>query len=711
MEAVCFRHTDKPGKYFCSKYERYLCDECIACQDPNIYCKFRQMCFLWEIAKRGTPAMQDAAHSVKNEIRTDRADTAAQPVKITFLPSDKTVEIPKGATVLEAALKGSIYINARCSGKGVCGSCKVKIKEGKVECEDTPLFDEDDKNKGYVLACKAKITGSTTVLVPEENKARALKILEEGSEVREKLLAGRSISPFVSIVPLELTPPSLDDASSDLERVRHALAKAGFGKAYTFISLPVLRELSLLLRNNNWKINIVLLHHGFTDEIIKADAYAPSYKLYGIAVDMGTTSVVAYLVDLSTAHVTGLTSTQNRQVVCGEDVISRIICAQGKDGLEQFHDYAISTINSLVDELVAVTNVKREEILSFAVAGNTVMIQSVLKLDPSGIRTEPYVPVAVDFPVFHAKNIGLNIFPMAGVYVVPGNAAYVGGDITAGILISGLNKRESVSLFIDVGTNGEMVLGNREWIMTASCSAGPAFEGGGIRHGMRALPGAIDSVKIDRETHAVTLGTIDGELPAGICGSGMISLIASLFLNNILDSAGKFHDKSPEDRVRQGKFGPEFVVAWQKDSQLEEDIIITETDIATLIQSKAAVYAGIMTLLKSAGITPDKIERIQLAGGFGRQIDFEMAIMLGMLPDVEVKKFEYLGNSSVAGTYLALVSEDARRELLALSKKMTYLDFSSSNLFYDEYMQALFLPHTNIRSFPSVEKSIQKKRA
>jgi uncharacterized 2Fe-2S/4Fe-4S cluster protein (DUF4445 family) len=703
MEPVCYKHSDRAGKYYCSKYERYLCEDCIKCQDPSLYCKFRKMCFIWEAVKHGMPDME--AEIISSEEKKKVKGKGR--VTVTFLPSNKKVEVEKGTTLLEAAYKGDIYINARCGGKGVCGSCKVKLESGKLDCEDSPLFDKD-KEKGFVLACKAAVKGDISISVPEENKARALKIVRDGFHVKEKLFAGRKIGPLVSIIPLELPQPSLDDASSDLERVRHAIGKAGFGNANIYISLAVLRDLSALLRKNDWKVNIALLHHGFTHEIIKVESYNHLYKLYGLAVDMGTTSVVAYLVDLKSGEVIGSTSTQNRQVVCGEDVISRIICAKGINGLQKFHDYAINTINSLADELIAVTKINRDDILSFAVAGNTVMTQSVLKLDPSSIRTEPYVPVAVDFPILHAKNIDLDIYPRAGIYVVPGNAAYIGGDITAGILISGLNKRESISLFIDVGTNGEMVLGNRDWMMTASCSAGPAFEGGGIRHGMRALPGAIDSVAIDPRTFEVTLGVIDNEPPAGLCGSGMISLLSSLFITGILDSSGKFSDKYSGSRIKQGKFGKEFIVVWQKDSQFEEDIVITEADIAILLQSKAAVYAGIMTLLKSAGISLEAIERIQLAGGFGKFIDFGQAITLGMLPDMEISKFEYLGNSSMAGAYLALVSDDARNELLVISKAMTYIDFSSSNLFYDEYRQALFLPHTDMRTFPSVERRLGK---
>lgn len=709
MEPSCFRHTDKPGKYYCSKYEQYLCIDCLACQDPKAYCKFRKSCFIWEIVKHGTPDMQDASMSGKKEKKAKKVNKdVLKYAAITFLPSNQKVGAEIGSTLLDAAHKGGIYINAGCGGKGVCGSCKVKIESGKVDFGDTPLFSDEDREKGFVLACKGEITGDVTVVVPEANKARALKIVEDGAGLKEKLLARRRIKPLVSVVPLELTTPSLDDASSDLDRVRHGLSKSGYNSKKISISLPVLRSLSQALRANAWKVNIALISHGSSYEIIRVAASDSPPEFYGVALDMGTTSVVACLVDFRNGLVAGTTSAQNRQVVCGEDVISRIIFSQRKDGLERLHDYAISTTNFLIDELLSVTNVKRDDILSLSVAGNTVMTQLMLKLDPSAIRTEPYVPAAVEFPFFYAKEIGINIYPEAGVYIVPGNAAYVGGDITAGILASGLNNMEDVTLFIDVGTNGEMVLGNKEWMMSASCSAGPAFEGGGIRHGMRALPGAIEGVKIDPVTFEVSLDVIDNELPAGICGSGMISLIASLFLTGILDASGKFMEKQISDRLRRGKYGYEFVLAWKKDTQIEEDILITEVDITTLMQSKAAVYAGIMTLLKSAGISLDAINHIQVAGGFGKHIDFELAVIIGMLPDADIKKFEYLGNSSIAGAYLALVSEDARNDLLAISKKMTYVDFSSSNLFYDEYMQALFLPHTDLRSFPGVAKRLKK---
>ncbi len=718
MEPKCFRHKEETGKYYCAKYGRYLCEDCLACQDPTIYCKFRKMCMIWEIIRFGTPEMQEkAAAALKKEKeigdgeKKEDIKKIPETAKVTFLPGNTVVEVKTGTTLMDAARDNDVYINARCGGKGVCGSCKVKLKSGDLKTKKTTLLNDEDIERGYVLACTSEITGDVKIEIPDENKARALKIVEEGSEIRKKLLGNRAIKPMLTVSSVEIPPPTLDDPSSDLERTRKALKSDGIDVDEQSISLEALSELSADLRSYNWKVSISILDRGYTKEIIRTTPYDRDRKVYGLAVDMGTTSVVGYLVDLSSAEVIGVASSQNRQVVCGEDVISRIICAKGDEGLERLHNYAMKTINDIIEELVTVTKINRRDILTFVLAGNTVMTQSVLKLDPASIRTEPYVPVGVRFPVWQAKDIGLNIHPLAGMYIVPGNAAYVGGDITAGIIASGLNHKDDITLFIDVGTNGEMVLGNKNWMMTASCSAGPAFEGGGIRHGMRALPGAIDDVQIDPATFEPEYIVIDNIPPVGICGSGMIALIGSLFMAGVIDSSSKLNDNLKTDRIRETEHGREYVVAWEKDTGLEEDIYISESEIAILMQSKAAVYGGIMTLLNKAEIPLESINQFLIAGGFGKHIDFEMAIVMGLLPDIDIKKYSYLGNSSIAGAYLALVSQEIREEMVEVSKQMTYIDFSSSNMFYEEYRKAMFLPHTDHRSFPSVFKRIEDFRS
>ncbi len=710
MSNVCVHHPDRESKYYCAKYNRHLCEECFGCQDPTIYCKHRSSCMIWEIVKYGTPdeQLERGQNKTVEDTSEKEAQVADREVSVTFQPSGQTVQARAGQTVMEAAHENGVYINARCGGKGVCGSCKVKLESGRVDCKESILIKPEDREHGIFLACKGRLTEDVTIRIPEENASQAMRIQEEGADIKQRLLGDRAVDPLVRIVSVTLPAPSLDDPSSDLERLKHALSRENVDAESLVVDLPALRELARVVREGDWKVDVALLDHGCKTELIRTSVHREAPALYGLAVDVGTTSVVVYLVDLATGDVAGVSSALNGQVVCGEDVITRIIYAKDEEGLQKLHDYGMKTINNLVKDLLVATKIKRSDVLAASIAGNTVMTQSVLKLDPGSIRREPYVPTATRFPVLHAAEIDLQIHPRAGVFVVPGNAAYVGGDITAGIVSSGQYRQDGTVLFIDVGTNGEMALGNQDWLMTAACSAGPAFEGGGIRHGMRATPGAIEKVEIDADTLEPVIQTVGDRPAVGICGSGMISLIGSLYLSGILDSQGKFREDLDTERVRRGDLGPEYVLAWEKDAGIEEDVVITESDINTLILSKAAIYGGIRTLLEGSGLPMEAIDQFWIAGGFGKHIDFDMAVVLGMLPDVEREKFRYLGNSAIAGAYLALVSREIQQDLDMVSRNMTYIDFSSSNQFFDQYQQAMFLPHTEIRDFPSVKARMEK---
>jgi len=703
---TCKSHPDKAGKYFCAKYNRYLCEDCLLCQDPNIFCRHRTACIIWELTKYSEIYQKDTP--------ADQKKISGATINLTFMPEGKTYTATEGETIMDVAERENIYINARCGGKGVCGSCKVQISSGKVECEPNILINDDDRNKGIVLACKAKLIEDVTVTIPEETQNRKLKIVEDASAVKELLLKNHSISPLTRHVSLKLQKPTLDNPMSDLDRVKQAIRHELPELGEVTTSLEALRQMSSALRKFDWDITITLSAHDCvlgSDclwEIIKVEEYTNEPHNYGIAVDIGTTSVVVFLVDLSNGDVLGVTSAQNAQVVCGEDVISRIIYAKDDEHIEKLHTYVAKTINTLVTELIKVTKVKRNDIVSASLAGNTVMTQSILKLDPKAIRLEPYIPMATIFPILHAEEIGIKIHNKAGVYVVPGNAAYVGGDITAGIVASGLNQQDEITLFIDIGTNGEMVLGNKDWLMTAACSAGPAFEGGGIRHGVRALSGAIDDVNVDPETLELSFTTVDEKPAIGICGTGMISIIATFLAAKILDTSGKFSSLAQKCKQYIDNDDPHFIIAKANETAVGENIIISESDISTLIRSKAAIYGGIKTLLESSGMTMETIDQIQVAGGFGKYIDFDKAVILGMLPDAPREKFEYLGNSAIGGAYLALLSREVREELKQVSRAMTYIDFSSSNKFFDEYNQAMFLPHTEINDFPSVKNIFAK---
>ena len=331
------------------------------------------------------------------------------------------------------------------------------------------------------------------------------------------------------------------------------------------------------------------------------------------------------------------------------------------------------------------------------------MTHLLLKIEPRYIRREPYIPNASEFPIFKAGEIGIKANPIAAVFIMPGPASYVGGDIVSGMVYSGLHREEPLTLFIDVGTNGEIVLGNKDWLMTAACSAGPAFEGGGIRWGMRAEEGAIEKISINPDTLEPSYQTVGGADPRGICGSGMIDLISEMLLKDIIGPNGKFSLNASHPMMKQEGDKVAYILATSKNTEMGEDIIFTETDINSLVLSKGAVYAGFKVLLNQAGLDFSAVDRVWISGGFGQYLDIDKAVTIGLLPDIDRSKFTYLGNSSIGGAYMALLSDHFRRESREISSNMTYIDFSSNNQFMDEFTSALFLPHTNIDAFPSVK--------
>jgi uncharacterized 2Fe-2S/4Fe-4S cluster protein (DUF4445 family) len=395
-------------------------------------------------------------------------------------------------------------------------------------------------------------------------------------------------------------------------------------------------------------------------------------------------------------------------VKCGDDVITRIVYASEKNGLQELQDLVVGNVNSLLTELANKNHVAPGMIDYLVAAGNTTMTHLFYGVNPQYIREEPYIPTAAFFPLIRGKNVGILTDPQAVVYTMPNVASYVGGDITAGVLVSQMHKQENVSLFIDVGTNGEIVLGNSDWLVTAACSAGPAFEGSGIKFGMRAMEGAIEEVEINPKTYEVNYRVIGDTKPIGICGSGMIDALAEMYLNGVIDMKGKIRDEIASKRIRRGENGLEYVLAWRVESSINKEIVLTEVDLDNLIRAKAAIYAGFCTLLAQMNMTFADVDKIFIAGGFGRYIDVERAITIGLLPDLAVDKFQFLGNTSIMGAYYALLCDRLRHEAEDIARKMTYLELSVSRSFMDEYMSALFLPHTNLDAFPTVKKEMRK---
>jgi uncharacterized 2Fe-2S/4Fe-4S cluster protein (DUF4445 family) len=525
-----------------------------------------------------------------------------------------------------------------------------------------------------------------------------------GQAISEKIKGlVTEIDPMLKQIPLTLSPPTLEDSVSDLDRLNRGLKKEGCDVARLNVGIKVMRQLAEAVRQDNWQITTSVIRRKCANEILEVRPGNGDQLSLGLAIDVGTTTIVVYLVDMTEGTVLAATAGHNRQADCGDDVINRIVCAE-KDGVKKLSRMALVTINSLIGEALDSAGVKAEAIRNVVVSGNTTMAHLLLKIEPRYIRRDPYIPTVSDFPILKAGEIGLKANPIAAVLIMPGPASYVGGDIVSGVLYTGFHREDPITLFIDIGTNGEIVLGNNEWLMTAACSAGPAFEGGGIRWGMRAEEGAIEKITIDPETLAPSCSTVNDAPARGICGSGMIDLIAELLKTGIVDRSGRFAEGLDNDHIRRQVDEWAYVLAFAEKTHLNEDIVFTESDLKNLIYSKGAVYAGFTTLLNEAGMDFSLVERIIITGGFGQYLNIDKAVAIGLLPDIDRDKFAYMGNSSIVGAYMALLSTEYRQEAREICNSMTYIDFSSNPRYMDEFTSALFLPHTDLEAFPSVQK-------
>ncbi|MCX6650526.1 MAG: ASKHA domain-containing protein [Methanomassiliicoccales archaeon] len=631
--------------------------------------------------------------------------------QITFHPKGRTVEVPQGTNLLEAAILAGVEVNSACAGKGVCGRCRVVV-EGPVDSSPSNKITEEEWATGYRLACLSKVTGDCTVFVPEESQLQPMNIV--GGKVKNEL---KALSPLVKGKYVQMRKPTLQDNDGDLERLYKAL---GMEPGALGFPLPLLRSLPRVVRESAGAVTVFLNGDRFVD----VRPWNALSRAYGVAIDIGTTTVAMQLVDLSTGEMISQVSDYNKQLIYGEDVLTRIMFAE-EQGLERLRHLIVDTLNHMIARLTTIgacvpkgKKVCAEEIVAVIVAGNTVMIHLLLGLDPKNIRHDPYVAVTNLPPSFTAEDLGLKVNSLAAVHLVPGRASYVGGDVIADVVASGMAERDEVCLLIDVGTNGEVVLGNKEWLLSCSASAGPAFEGGEVVHGMRAGNGAIEKVSL---RDGVQIQTIGNDRPKGICGSGLIDLLAQLFITSVLDKKGHLQDS---EHVREGEYGREFVLVYSKDAQKDgydlratgmsccpidkverrRDITVTEADIANVIRTKAAMYAAAEVLLDTAGITFTDLDRVYIAGGFGHHIDLDNAVAIGLLPDLPRERFTFLGNASLDGAKLCLLSDERRKEAMRVHKAMTYVELSTDQRFFDRFSSASFLPHTDLDRFPSLKQ-------
>jgi uncharacterized 2Fe-2S/4Fe-4S cluster protein (DUF4445 family) len=632
---------------------------------------------------------------------------------VTFMPSGKKIKISSGANLLECSRGAGIEIDAPCGGKGTCGKCLVRIASGTVQTDSLGVLNADEVADGFVLACKTKVGNSALVVeVPELANREGGKFISAEDDVglvRQDLLPCRwQFDPLAIKWLVQVKPPLAGDGHSDLDRLNQAIAKHWGNKKLVY-TLPVLRELPLAVRSAEGQVTVTIIREPEEYHVIRVEAGDTTYKHFGIAVDVGTTTIAVQMVYLPEAQVIGTMTDYNEQISCGLDVISRINYAATTEHLLELREKVLKTINRLIERLVKLYQVDVYDICNVIISGNTTMTHLLLGIKPEYIRLDPYTPAILHAPYLTAAEIGIKVNPQSWIFISPCIGSYVGGDITAGILCTELaTESEAISLFIDIGTNGEIVIGNSQFMMTCACSAGPAFEGGGIKYGMRAALGAIEHIDIDATTGIASYQTIGDIKPRGICGSGIISLLAKLLLTGWIDQAGKLSRTRISSAIKiSGRFA-EYVIVTADESENGDEITISESDFENIIRTKAAIYSASALVLKQLDMSFDDLSNIYIAGGFGRFLDLEMAIVIGLLPDADRSKFKYIGNSSLTGSYMILISQEFKERQAAIATRMTYVDLSSDPQYMNEYTSAMFLPHTDIDLFPSIKTRLQK---
>ncbi len=649
------------------------------------------------------------------------SEQEAKQVRIRFEPSGVETTAEAGSILLDAALEVGVHINASCGGKGVCGKCRVVLEEGEVEGGISEKLSAQDREQGIRLACQSKLIGDVTIRVTAESALNkdALKALASGPAQQATLIGAQELrdedrfEPALTKVVTSATPPSLEDNRNDVARLLGALKEKG-ERRFVF-DFEAIRDLPDAWREGDWTVTTTIMRpvdrNSGRNHVIRVEPGDTSGRNIAAAVDLGTTTVWAQFLDLNTGQILGTEGDFNAQIGYGEDVISRIVYAAKPGGLRRLQEAAAKSINEVLKSLARKTGVELTDLSLCTLAGNTTMTQLLLGVEPKYIRLEPYVPAAAYYPPIKASTLGIAMPDHVSLLVFPAVASYVGGDVVAGVMGVGMHKDERLTLFIDLGTNGEVVVGNKDWMACAAASAGPAFEGGGIKFGMRAAKGAIENFSVNPVTGDPAILTVGRAQPKGICGSGLIAAVASLFMAGILDERGRFNLDHPSDRVREGDDGPEYVLAWAEDADGDRDITLTEPDVDNLMRAKGAMYAAYMTLLEGVGLSIHDLDRVILAGGFGQSINVERAQIIGLLPELPPERFTFVGNGSLLGARLVALSNPLRAEVGDIVDKMTNFELSVAPGYMDNYTGSLFLPHTECeRLFPEVCSRLKEAR-
>lgn len=622
------------------------------------------------------------------------------PCRIIFYPQNKKITVEKGTTLLEAASKAHITISNLCGGDGICGRCKMIVRKGDVSGEVSNKLTREEIKRGVVLACMTTVESDLSIEIPEETLAKEKKTADKDAQrfrnfETTTILNEYEPSPLVKKVYLKLEVPSLTGNTADHERICEAICKR-LNICSAQMGLKIIKLLPDILRKNNFKITATVGLRRDVAEIMNIEGGNTENNNFMIVVDMGTTTIVAHLLDAISFKTIDAKACFNSQGIYGREVTRRMISAE-KKGNEELQRLLVDDINQLINNLAKGNDVSLKDITAVICAGNTAMSHFLLGLPIPNIRRYPYVASSVEPPPLRAAEVGIEINPRGLLYSLPGISAWVGSDITAGILATGIHEKEEISLLIDIGTNGETVLGNKDWIVASSASAGPALEGASVSCGMRAEPGAVEAVFID-DGGVISFRTIGETGPKGICGSGIIDLISVLLEKKIINRSGEFIEKS-SDRLKTLKGKKSFILIDGKHTQTKKPVYITESDIENVITAKAAIFAAMKILLKRMDMDFSDIDHFYVAGAFGNYINIRNAITIGLIPNVPLEKIEFVGNSSIRGSKIVAFYREAFQKITEIRHATTYYDLMGAHDYVEEFRKALFLPHTDIEDF------------
>jgi uncharacterized 2Fe-2S/4Fe-4S cluster protein (DUF4445 family) len=628
---------------------------------------------------------------------------SSETFEVVFQPEGKRVECPRGGNLFDAAKAAHIEVASICGGQGTCGKCRIIIDEdrenaGPIAAEERSHLSELELSDGYRLACRTRILGGLTVNVPIENRTITGRFQLEGVEAPVK------INPSIRKYLVQLKEPDPKDPRSDADRLLEGLASGC--PTCSRVDYDVLKGLPRALRGARWSVTAIVLND---ETIIGLEPGDTRDKNFGYAVDIGTTKLAGYLLDLNTGRIVAAGSMMNPQLPYGEDVLTRISYAmKGSGNLEKLQRMVASGVNQILIDLCLKANVSPEGVYEMTAVGNTPMHHMFLKLDPEYLALSPYVPVVTGSVDVKAKEVDIKMNGNGNVHLLPLIGGFVGADCVAVILATEIHSRAELCLALDIGTNTEVVLGNRDWMLACSCASGPAFEGGNIGQGMRAEPGAIERVKIDPESLDVQYWTIDSAKPRGICGSGLVDALAEMLKSGIVDAAGAMNKGLASPRLRSTENGPEFVLAWGKETRIGRDIVVTQRDVRELQLAKGAIHAGATMLMRRKEITEGDVGTVFVAGAFGSYMNPESARTIGMYPEIELERFKAVGNAAGTGARMALMSREAREKADEISRRVEYVELAAEPGFQREFLNSQYMPYADLSRYPETSELLRR---